>query len=57
MSTTQAVQVLMYPRRINGYGGGGVFFLVCEDFGRMFDKSFPAGAFFFFFKWRLALTN
>ena len=26
------------------------FFLVCEDFGRMFDSSFPACAFFFFFK-------
>ena len=25
------------------------FFLACEDFGRMFGKSFPAWAFFFFF--------
>ena len=32
-----------------GIGGSG-FFLVCEDFGRMFDHSFPACAFFFFFK-------
>ena len=38
--------------------GGGVvammvvaffFFLACEDFGRMFDNSFPTCAFFFFF--------
>ena len=29
------------------------FFLACEDFGRMFDKSFPDCA-LFFFKWRLA---
>ena len=29
--------------------GGGGFFLVCKDFGRMFDNSFPACAFFFFF--------
>ena len=31
------------------YGGGGGFFLACEDFGRMFDSSFPACAFLFFF--------
>ena len=30
--------------------GGGGFFLACKDFGRMFDNSFPACAFFFFFK-------
>ena len=29
-------------------GGGGGFFLACENFGRMFDNSFPACAFFFF---------
>ena len=29
-------------------GGGDGFSLVCEDFGRMFDKSFPACAVFFF---------
>ena len=31
------------------------FFLACEDFGRMFDHSFPACAvfLFFFFKWKL----
>ena len=29
------------------YGGSGGFFLACEDFGRMFDNSFPACAFFF----------
>ena len=33
-------------------------FLACEDLGRMFDNSFPACAFFFFFlKWRLARAN
>ena len=34
----------------NLYFGGGGFFLTCEDFGRMFSNSFPACAFFFFFK-------
>ena len=29
------------------FSGGGGFFLACEDFGRMFDNSFPACAFFF----------
>ena len=28
------------------HGGGGGFFFACEDFGRMFDNSFPACAFF-----------
>ena len=32
------------------YGGSGGFFLACEDFGRMFDNSFPACA--FSLKWR-----
>ena len=27
---------------------GGGFFLVCEDFGRMFANSFPTVLFFFF---------
>ena len=27
-------------------GDGGGFFLACEDFGRMFDNSFPACALF-----------
>ena len=36
------------------YGGGGDgLFLACEDFGRMFDNSFPACVFIIFFlKWR-----
>ena len=34
-----------------GFGGDSSFFLVCEDFGRMFDNSFPACACFFFFWW------
>ena len=34
------------------------FFLACEDFGRMFGKSFPAWAFFFFFtSWGLARAH
>ena len=34
-----------------GIGGGGGFFLACEDFGRMFDHSVPACAcFLLFFK-------
>ena len=32
-----------------GGGGGGGLFLACEDFGRMFDNSFPACAFFLSF--------
>ena len=28
----------------------GGFFLACKDFGRMFNQSLPACAFFFFFK-------
>ena len=40
----------------------GGFFLACEDFGRMFDNSFSACAFFSFFfliflKWRLARAH
>ena len=36
-------------------GGGGGFFCACEDFGRMFDHSFPICVLlFFFFKRRLA---
>ena len=31
----------------NQNGGGGGFFLMCEDLGRMFDSSFPACTFFF----------
>ena len=30
-----------------GGGFGGGIFLDCKDFGRMFDHSFPEGAFFF----------
>ena len=36
-------------RRLSRGSGGGGSFLACEDFGRMFDQSFPACAFFFFF--------
>ena len=31
-----------------GAGGGGIF-LASDDFGRMFDHSFPAHAFLFYF--------
>ena len=33
----------------NGGGNGGGFFLACEDFGRMFDYSFPLPALFCLF--------
>ena len=39
----------MYYGIKSGGGGGGGFLLACEDFGRMFDNSFPACAFFFLF--------
>ena len=35
--------------RRSGDDNGGGFLLAWEDFGRMFDNSFPACAFFFFF--------
>ena len=35
--------------------GGGGFFFTFEDFGRMFNNSFPACT--FFLKWRLAHAN
>ena len=40
------------------YGGGG-FFLACEDFGRMFDSSFPTCAFVcvFFCKVEISLRT
>ena len=40
-------------------GGACGFFLTCEDFGRMFDNSFPARSFFvlFLYNWRLARAN
>ena len=34
-------------------GGGGGFFLACEDFGRLFDYSFPTSC-PLFKKWKLA---
>ena len=43
---------------VYGLGGGGDgFFIVCEDFGRMFDKSFPACAFLKIILWRLARAH
>ena len=51
---------------VNIVDGGGSFFLACEEFGRMFDHSFLACAFFlllilllllFLFKWRLLRTH
>ena len=38
-----------------GSGLGDGLFLASEDFGRMFDNSFPACT--FFLKWRLARTH
>ena len=37
-------------QRESGSFFGSGFSLACEDLGRMFDNSFPACAFFFFFK-------
>ena len=47
-------QTLSRPALTSRYvGGGGGFFLACEDFGRMFDHPFAACT-HFFKKWRLA---
>ena len=40
-----------------GGGGGGGFFLACEDVRRIFDHSYPAYVFCFFFKWRVARAH
>ena len=39
----------LWQARANGGSGGGGFFLAGEDFGRMFNHSFPVCIFFFFF--------
>ena len=43
------MRALKIPQSVSEFGGLVVvaFFLACEDFGRMFDHSFPACAFFF----------
>ena len=33
------------------------FFLACEDFGRMFDNSSPACAFFFLFSFKVEISS
>ena len=38
-------------------GGGGSFFLACEDFGECSTTHFPHTLFFFFLKWRLARAH
>ena len=38
-----------YISQLDTCGGGGGFFLACEDFERMFDHSFLAWAFFLSF--------
>ena len=38
---------LHHPFIATQNGGGGGFFLACEDLGRMFDNLFSACAFFF----------
>ena len=45
---------MLYVQVTSFSGSGDGFFLVCKDFGRMFDHSLPACAFFLLFKWRLA---
>ena len=52
------VSIIKYHKQRITYCVG--FSLSCEDFGRMFDHSFLAYAFFFFFffiKWRLARAH
>ena len=44
LEQTVITQAIYFPT-----GGGVFFFLACGDSGRMFDNSFPAWAFFFFF--------
>ena len=34
---------------VGGVGGVGGFFLAAKDFGRLFDHSFPACVFFFYY--------
>ena len=52
---------VLHPSVINAAslsicGGGAGFFLACEDFRRMFDHSFPAYPFFFFF-WGVGVVD
>ena len=52
LSRLLGVDVMNDIRRVGGWSccnsGGGGFFLTCEDFGRMFNHSFPACAFCLF---------
>ena len=51
LNSTPPPPLSPYPHTTTNGDGG--FFLAYEDWGRMFDHSFPACAFFFFFlKWR-----
>ena len=55
-----ATEQLVFKFICDLIGGGGGFFLACEDFGSTFDSSFPVCAFFlsfFFLKWRLARAH
>ena len=52
---TRVTLLLIVESAITGGGSGGggdsgSFFLACEDFGRIFDHSFPDCAIFFFFE-------
>ena len=52
LSTTSAVHLTSAKPRIMMMticGGGGGSFLACEDFGKMFDSSFPARALIFIY--------
>ena len=52
------VDLIFISAGSGGGGSGGGIFLVCEDFGRMFDHSFPACSFFVVvLKWRFARAH
>ena len=60
-STSERLTVRKIQARNTWVHGTGSFFPVCEDFGRMFDLSFPGCVFFysflFFLRWRLARAH
>ena len=52
------VDLIFISAGSGGGGSGGGIFLVCEDFGRMFDHSVPACSFFVVvLKWRFARAH
>ena len=55
----KSIRTLDRDYSLHHHDGGGGFFLACDDFGTMFDNSFPVCAFVFLFliKWRLARAH